>query len=147
MLLELDEEILAAELATLKSDGVQSVAVGFLHSYIDASHEIRTRDLIEQLWPEAQVTLSSEVCPEIREYERFSTACANAYIQPLVSEYLQDLETRRRALGMRCPMLLMQSGGGLGTLEDALRFPVRLIESGPAGGALLSAELARSFSD
>jgi len=145
VLLDLNEDTLAAELANLKNDGVESVAVGFLHSYVNPDHEIRTRDLIEQLWPEARVTLSSEVCPEIREYERFSTACANAYIQPLVTEYLQDLETRRRALGMQCPMLLMQSGGGLGTLEDALRFPVRLIESGPAGGALLSAELARAF--
>ena len=145
VLLDLDEETLATELSNLKNDGVESVAVGYLHSYVNAGHEIRTRDIIEQLWPEARVTLSSEVCPEIREYERFSTACANAYIQPLVSEYLQDLENRRRALGMQCPMLLMQSGGGLGTLEDALRFPVRLIESGPAGGALLSAELARAF--
>ena len=145
VLMELDEDTLATKLSDLKNSGVESVAVGFLHSYVDPNHELRTREIIENLWPEVTVTLSSEVCPEIREYERFSTACANAYIQPMVSEYLRDLETQRRSIGMQCPMLLMQSGGGLGTLEDSLRFPVRLVESGPAGGALLSAELARSF--
>ena len=129
----------------MKEQNVESVAIGFLHSYANNSHERQAAKVVQELWPEVSVTLSSEVCPEIREYERFSTACANAYIQPLVRRYLQDLESRRRALSMTCPMLLMQSGGGLGTLDDALRFPVRLVESGPAGGALLSAELARSF--
>ena len=145
VLLTLDEDLLAAKVVALRDEGVESIAIGFLHSYLDSRHEILARGIVESLCPDVAVTLSSEVCPEIREYERFSTACANAYIQPLVAEYLNDLESRRRELGMRCPMLLMQSGGGLGTLDDALRFPVKLVESGPAGGALLSAELARSF--
>ncbi|MDG2112521.1 MAG: hydantoinase/oxoprolinase family protein, partial [Actinomycetota bacterium] len=97
------------------------------------------------VWPEVPITLSCEVCPEIREYERFSTACANAYVQPLMQQYLLDMEERRRSMGMGCPMFLMQSGGGLGTLAEALKHPVRLIESGPAGGALLAAEIAREL--
>ena len=145
VLLKLDEQFLREKVLALRDDGVESIVIGFLHSYMDPRHEIRAREIVESLCPDVSITLSSEVCPEIREYERFSTACANAYIQPLVNAYLQDLETRRRNLGMHCPMLLMQSGGGLGTLADALRFPVRLVESGPAGGALLSAELSRAF--
>lgn len=145
VLLKLDEQFLREKVSALRDDGVESIVIGFLHSYMDPRHEIRASEIVESLCPDVSITLSSEVCPEIREYERFSTACANAYIQPLVSAYLQDLETRRRNLGMHCPMLLMQSGGGLGTLADALRFPVRLVESGPAGGALLSAELSRAF--
>ena len=141
----LDEAAVAAAVEKLKASDIESVAVGFLHSYINSDHEVRTADLISARWPEVSVSMSSDVCPEIREYERFSTTCANAYIQPLVTKYLTDLEARRHSLGMKCPMLLMQSGGGLGTLEDALKFPVRLVESGPAGGALLSAEIARSF--
>ena len=141
----LDRDAVHNAVEHLKELEIESVAIGFLHSYLNSDHETQTAEIIRSQWPEVTVSLSSEVCPEIREYERFSTTCANAYIQPLLTRYLRDLEARRRALGMGCPMLLMQSGGGLGTLEDALQFPVRLVESGPAGGALLSAELARSF--
>jgi len=145
ILKDLDGEAVARAVEQLKARDVESIAIGFLHSYTNSDHEARAAEIIESHWPEVSVSLSSEVCPEIREYERFSTTCANAYIQPLLTRYLTDLETRRNSLGMSCPMLLMQSGGGLGTLEDALQFPVRLVESGPAGGALLSAEIARSF--
>ena len=145
VLKELDTSALETAVQVMKEQNVESIAIGFLHSYANNSHERRAAKVVHDLWPEVSITLSSEVCPEIREYERLSTACANAYIQPLVTKYLQDLESRRHALSMTCPMLLMQSGGGLGTLDDALRFPVRLVESGPAGGALLSAELARSL--
>ncbi|MAK24550.1 MAG: methylhydantoinase, partial [Acidimicrobiaceae bacterium] len=145
VLKELDTSALETTVQVMKEQNVESIAIGFLHSYANNSHERRAAKVVQELWPEVSITLSSEVCPEIREYERLSTACANAYIQPLVTKYLQDLESRRHALSMTCPMLLMQSGGGLGTLDDALRFPVRLVESGPAGGALLSAELARSL--
>ncbi|MDP7066230.1 MAG: hydantoinase/oxoprolinase family protein, partial [Acidimicrobiales bacterium] len=145
VLRDLDIEGLEVAIRSMKENAVESVAIGFLHSYINAEHEQRAADFVRTHLPDAAIALSSEVCPEIREYERLSTTCANAYIQPLLTRYLEDLESRRRSLGMNCPMLLMQSGGGLGTLDDALRFPVRLVESGPAGGALLSAELARSF--
>jgi len=89
------------------------------------------------------ICLSSEVCPEIREYERFSTTVANAYVRPLMGSYLFRLQDSIRQKGLHCPMLLMMSGGGLTTLELAARFPIRLVESGPAGGAILAAHLAR----
>jgi len=89
------------------------------------------------------ICLSSEVCPEIREYERFSTTCANAYVRPLMQGYLLRLRAELDACGLRCSLLLMMSGGGLTTLENAARFPVRLVESGPAGGAILSSWIAR----
>ena len=145
VLLPLDEGAVRAAAELLAADGVTSVAVGYLHSYLDARHEERTAEILAECWPEATVTLSSEVCPEIREYERFSTACANAYIAPLMRQYLTDLDARLAALGLGCELFLMTSGGGLGTLGEALRFPVRLIESGPAGGALLASELARGL--
>ena len=93
--------------------------------------------------PACPITLSSAVCPEIREYERFSTACANAYVQPLMASYLERLAAELKRRGFGCPLYLMTSGGGLTTLATAMRFPVRLVESGPAGGAILSAGLAR----
>ena len=142
VLLPLDEQAVRNAAVDLREQGVQSVAVGFLHSYRFDTHERQARDILAEVWPEVPVTLSSDVCPEIREYERFSTASANAYVQPLMRRYLLDLEDRRRDLGMTCQMFLMQSGGGLGTLEEALVHPVRLIESGPAGGALLAAQIA-----
>jgi len=145
VLAPLDTDAVRRAAGELRAAGVESVAIGFLHSYRFDDHERRAREVLHEEWPDVPVTLSSEVCPEIREYERFSTACANAYVQPLMRRYLLDLEDRRRAAGMSCPMYLMQSGGGLGTLHEALRHPVRLVESGPAGGALLAAELAREL--
>ncbi|MDE0677115.1 MAG: hydantoinase B/oxoprolinase family protein [Acidimicrobiaceae bacterium] len=145
VLLPLDEHAVRAAAESLAADGVTSVAVGYLHAYLDARHEERTAEILAECWPEATVTISSEVCPEIREYERFSTACANAYIAPLVRQYLTDLDARLAALGLGCEVFLMTSGGGLGTLAEALRFPVRLIESGPAGGALLASGIARGL--
>lgn len=144
-LLALDEDAVREAAAALRADGVESVAVGYLHSYINASHERRTREILAECWDGVPVSLSSEVCGEIREYERFSTVCANAYIAPLMRRYLTELNERLADLGMGCEMLLMQSGGGLGTLADALSMPVRLIESGPAGGALLASQIASNL--
>jgi N-methylhydantoinase A len=128
----------------IKSAKVESVAVGFLHSYVNDAHEKRAAELLAAALPGLSVTLSSEVCPEIREYERFSTACANAYVQPLMASYLERLAAELERRGFACPLYLMTSGGGLTTLATARRFPVRLVESGPAGGAILSAGLARA---
>ena len=127
----------------LKAEKIQAVAVGFLHSYANDAHERRAGALLAAALPGVAITLSSAVCPEIREYERFSTACANAYVQPLMENYLARLAGELERRGMRCPLYLMTSGGGLTTLAAARRFPVRLVESGPAGGAILSAGLAR----
>ena len=144
-LLPLDEQAVRTAAAALAADNVESIAVGYLHAYRSPQHEIRTREILTECLPDVPITLSSEVCPEIREYERFSTACANAYVMPLVKKYLTDLSQRLVEIGLGCEMLLMQSGGGLGTLAEALRFPVRLIESGPAGGALLAADIVKDL--
>ena len=124
---------------------IQSVAVGFLHSYRNNSHEQRVREIICTEAPEIDVTLSSEVSPEMREFERISTACANAYVQPLMSRHLRSLASQLRTQGLDCPLFLMLSGGGITTLETAIRFPVRLVESGPAGGAIFSSFIAKQL--
>ena len=139
----LNEDFLSGIALKLKAEKVAAVAVGFLHSYANDVHERRAGELLAAALPEVSVTLSSAVCPEIREYERFSTACANAYVQPLMVSYLERLAAELKRRGFGCPLYLMTSGGGLTTLETARRFPVRLVESGPAGGAILSAGLAR----
>jgi len=139
----LNESSLERAIQELKAGKIQSVAVGFLHSYANDAHERRAAEILASALPGVPVTLSSAVCPEIREYERFSTACANAYVQPLIASYLDRLAAELSRRGFRCPLYLMTSGGGLTTLAAARRFPVRLVESGPAGGAILSAGLAR----
>jgi N-methylhydantoinase A len=139
----LNEDFLSGIALKLKAEKVEAVAVGFLHSYANNAHERRAGELLAARLPGISVTLSSAVCPEIREYERFSTACANAYVQPLMASYLERLAAELQRRGFGCPLYLMTSGGGLTTLETARRFPVRLVESGPAGGAILSAGIAR----
>ena len=137
------DEAASAELVTeLDRLAVESVAVGFLHAYANPGHERRVREMLQERLPHLAVTLSSEVCPEVREYERLSTAVANAYVQPLMARYLNRLGAELQQLGLHCPLLLMTSGGGLTTLETAIRFPIRLVESGPAGGAILAGGLA-----
>ena len=142
VLIPLDLDAVRALVPTLRAVGVESVAVGFLHSYVDPTHERLVRELLAEELPEVAVTLSSEVCAEIREYERLSTACANAYIQPLMATYLADLDGRLAKLGISAPLLLMVSNGGLCTLDTAMRAPIGLVESGPAGGALLASRVA-----
>ena len=107
-------------------------------------HERRVRDILAEELPDIPVSLSSEVSPEMREWERFSTTVANAYVQPLMARYLRESGRRAaRASALPAPMFLMLSGGGLTTIETACRFPIRLVESGPAGGAIFSATIAR----
>ena len=143
VLIPLDEGSVHALVPRFERHGIEAVAVGLLHSYANPAHERRVGEILGAALPELRVTLSSEVCPEIREYERQSTACANAYVQPRMSGYLTRLESELRSLGLGCPLLLMTSGGGLTTLDNATRFPIRLVESGPAGGAILATEIAR----
>jgi len=139
----LDEAAVRALVPLLKGEGVEAVAVGFLHAFVNGAHERRVREILEAELPGVPVSLSSEVSPEMREWERFSTAVANAYVQPLMSRYLRRLEEGLRAGGVAAPLLLMLSGGGLTTVETACRFPIRLVESGPAGGAIFAAHIAR----
>ena len=138
----LNEDEVRALIPHLLEKEIQSVAVGFLHSYRNNSHEQRVREIICAEAPQLDVTLSSEVSPEMREFERISTACANAYVQPLMSRHLGSLASQLRTQGLDCPLFLMLSGGGITTLETAIRFPVRLVESGPAGGAIFSSFIA-----
>jgi len=132
-------EAVAGDLARLE---VESVGIGFLHSYANPVHERRAREILAGALPDVSITLSSEACPEVREYERFCTTAANAYVQPLMASYLARLRDRLEARGLTCPVLLMTSGGGLASLDAAIRFPIRLVESGPAGGAILATRIA-----
>lgn len=141
-LVPLDEDAVRAAARFFAEEGVTSVAICFLHSYANPSHEERAREILLEEQPQLTVSLSSAVAPEMREYERFCTACANAYVQPKIAGYLSKLEARLRARGLRTQMLIMLSGGGLTTVETASEFPVRLVESGPAGGAVFAASVA-----
>ena len=116
--------------------------MGFIHSYRNGDHERRFRELLLEAAPGVATSLSSEVSPRMREYERFNTTCANAYVQPQMASYLRRLESELHRLGVGCPLHLIHSGGGLLSVEVAAAFPVRLVESGPAGGAVFAAELA-----
>ena len=132
-------EVLADDLAAA---GYDSIAVGLLHSYVNDSHERMIRDVLGARLPGVMVSLSSEVSPQMREYERFNTTIANAYIKPLMKSYLGRLKGRLADEGADCPVFLMHSGGGIISLESAAEFPVRLVESGPAGGAVFAADIA-----
>ena len=143
--LPLDIGALEALAGELKSLEVESIAVGFLHSYVNPMHERAAGEILSRLLPDIPVTLSSEICPEAREYDRFTTATANAYVQPLMARYLGHLRQLLVESGFDCPVLLMTSGGGLTTLDMAAKFPIRLVESGPAGGAILASQIARDM--
>ena len=140
---DVDEvEALAKEIVR---KGYESVAVGLIHSYQNGEHERQVRDILLRCAPELSVSISSEVSPQIREFERFCTVCANAYVKPVMAAYLERLEARLRERGAHCPLYLMHSGGGIISVDSAKQFPVRLLESGPAGGAIFAAEIAKRY--
>jgi N-methylhydantoinase A len=143
VLLALDEAAVRAHIPFMRAEGIESLAIGFIHGFVNPTHERRAAEIVREAWPELPVSLSSEVSPEMREWERFSTTVANAYVQPLMARYLKQLELGLRAAGLACPLYLMLSGGGLTTIDTAARFPIRLVESGPTGGAIFSAFVAR----
>ena len=143
VLLALDEAAVRAHIPFMRAEGIESLAIGFIHGFVNPTHERRAAEIVREAWPELPVSLSSEVSPEMREWERFSTTVANAYVQPLMARYLKQLELGLREAGLACPLYLMLSGGGLTTIDTAARFPIRLVESGPAGGAIFSAFVAR----
>jgi N-methylhydantoinase A len=140
----LDMAELEALLPQLERAGVEAVAVGLLHAYANPVHEEQVAAFLARHLPGVSVSLSSQVSAELREYERFSTTCANAYTQPMMARYLGLLEDELRKRGFGCPLFLMLSGGGLCDADTAARFPIRLIESGPAGGAMFASHLARA---
>ncbi|WP_020202521.1 hydantoinase/oxoprolinase family protein [Cupriavidus sp. WS] len=140
------DEAQVVELARrLLADGIESVAVCFLHGYANPAHERRVRDLLREHAPGLWVSLASDVCPEIREYERLSTVSANAYVQPQVAGYLRRLQEGAAARGLRAEPFLMTSGGAITTLQAGIDEPVRLVESGPAGGAVLARQVAEQI--
>lgn len=130
------------DLLALEENGYEAVAVGFIHSYMNNSHESLFQEILLDQLPDMRVSISSEVSPQMREFERFNTVCANAYVQPMMAAYLERLKTKLADAGAKCDIHLIHSGGGLISIESAIKFPVRLIESGPAGGAIFASEIA-----
>ncbi|WP_426955878.1 hydantoinase/oxoprolinase family protein [Muricoccus radiodurans] len=144
VLLPLDEAaVRAATRRLVEEEGIEALAVGFLHSYREGRHEARAGEIVRDLYPDLPVSLSSRVAPEIREFERTSTACANAYVQPLMRRYLDRLEGTLASRGFAGRLHVMLSGGGIAAVQDARDYPIRLIESGPAAGAMAASFLAR----
>ncbi|MGA5507014.1 hydantoinase/oxoprolinase family protein [Streptomyces umbrinus] len=139
----LDEAAVLTHVADLLEHGVEALAVAFLHSYRNPGHELRVRSLLSTAYPDLPVTLSSAVAPVIGEFERASTACLNAYVQPLMSRYLDDLCRDLSVMGITAPLRIVLSSGGVTNLDDAKQFPVRLLESGPAAGAIAAATVAK----
>lgn len=142
VLIALDRAEVEALVETLAAAGYESVAVGLLHSYVNDVHERLIAEVLAERLPGVMVSLSSQVSPQMREYERFNTTIANAYIKPLMKSYLGRLKGRLAEEGADCPVFLMHSGGGIIDITTAAEFPVRLVESGPAGGAVFAANIA-----
>ncbi|MEO9631614.1 MAG: hydantoinase/oxoprolinase family protein [Sulfitobacter sp.] len=145
VLLPLDRAEVEALADRIAEAGYESVAVGLIHSYLNDAHERLIREVLEERLPGVMVSISSEVSPQMREYERFNTVVANAYIKPLMKSYLGRLEGRLQEEGVSCNIFLMHSGGGIISIESAAEFPVRLVESGPAGGAVFAANIAARY--
>lgn len=141
---ELDEARLEEIAKTIAAQDFGAVAIGFIHSYMNDSHEKRAREILERHL-DLPISISSEVSPQMREFERFNTVCANAYVRPQMASYLARLQDRLKEMAATCPVFMIHSGGGLISVETAAEFPVRLIESGPAGGAIFAADVARRF--
>ena len=139
----LDEAFVRSLVAELRDKGVRAVAVCYLNSFRNAAHERRTRELIAEVAPEIRVSVSADVVPEIREFQRTSTTTVNVYVQERVAAYLQEIQQRLNGLQFTGSFFVMLSSGGIGTPETAARFPVRMLESGPAAGALAAAALGQ----
>lgn len=144
-LVPLDMSALDDVIDDIEARDYESIAIGLMHSYRNPDHERRVRDRLLTRLPHVTLSISSEVSPQIREYERFNTVCANAFVKPLMSSYLGRLASGLAAHGITCPVYLMHSGGGLMSLTSAAEFPVRLLESGPAGGAIYAADIAERY--
>lgn len=140
----LDEPALEALADHIAAEGYGAVAIGFIHSYMNPAHEQRARAIIAAR-VKVPISISSEVSPQMREFERFNTVCANAYVRPQMESYLARLQVRLREMGAGCPVFMIHSGGGLIDVRTAAEFPVRLVESGPAGGAIFAAHVAGRF--
>jgi N-methylhydantoinase A len=144
VLTALDEDAVREAVTRLvEREGVQALAICFLHAYANDAHEQRVRAIVEDLYPQLYVSSSADVFPYVREFERWTTTCANAYAQPLVDRYLSRLESGLDEMGFAGSLWVIGSSGGLMTPRAARRHPVRLLESGPAAGVLMSARFGR----
>jgi N-methylhydantoinase A len=141
----LDESCIYDLISRIDRDDIQSIAISLLHSYVNDSHELRLRELLLIQRPQLSVSLSCEVSPKIGEFERLCTTLANAYIRPLMDDYLRKLEQAVIDEGFECPLYIITSGGGMTTPDNARQFPIRMVESGPSGGAVLAAKVARDL--
>ena len=141
----LDETSVHQAIEHLMKNGVKAIAVAYLHSYTDGSHERRTRELIQTVAPDMYVSLSSEVLPRIKEYQRVSTTAINAYVGPLIKGYLNGLQQRLTDAGLKGPLLIMMSHGGIGPVDEAVRVAAATALSGPAGGLAGARRIAESF--
>ncbi len=141
VIVPLDEDAIPQIAAIVREADIESVAICFLHSYLNPQHEQQAGEFLRAHAPDIAISLSSEVAPEIREYFRASTTVINAALRPIVSRYLENIETRLHAQGIRSELLVMQSSGGLMTFADARSRPVFMVESGPAAGVITAAHL------
>ena len=144
VLTPLDEDALRQVAGKLRDEGVESIAVCFLHAYANPTHERRAGEIIAEVFPEAVVSLSAEVAPEFREYLRASTTVINSCIRPVVARYLQRIEDRLAQAGIAAELLVMQSSGGVYTFAAARQKPVYMVESGPAAGVIAAAHLGQA---
>ena len=145
VLTPLDEGTVRDVAERLRQEDVESIAVCFLHAYINPSHEKRTGEILREILPDTIISLSSEVAPEFREYFRASTTVINASISPVVGRYLQSIEARLRAEGLEAELLVMQSSGGVFTFAAAIEKPVFMVESGPAAGVIAATYLGATL--
>jgi len=139
---KLDEDSVVKAMQVLKGHGVESVAVSLINAYANPSHEQAVREVLKKEAPEVHVTLSSDVLPEMREYERTSTTVINAYVMPVMKRYVASLEGGLRGAGFKVPLLLMQSNGGTMSAQLACETPMHVVESGPAAGVIAAHHLA-----
>lgn len=132
----LDEDAIRAACAVFRKRGIKSVVVGFMFAFLNDAHEQRAKEIVLEELPDAYVTCSSEVAKVMREYERFSTAAMNCYVGPKTAFYLRDLESRLQGAGVRSKLRIMQSNGGVSTVDACAKRPIRILMSGPAGGVI-----------
>ena len=142
ILASLDEEMVRSAATHFRQEGIESIAVSLNHSYANPAHEVRTREVVKEVFPGAHLSLSSEVLPVFREYERTITTVLNAYVMPRVSHYIENLDQELGDLGVRAPLLIMKSNGGVIGADTATRQPVHTALSGPAAGVMSAIDVA-----
>ncbi|WP_299785734.1 hydantoinase/oxoprolinase family protein, partial [uncultured Tateyamaria sp.] len=144
VLLPLDRDEVEQMVQTITAGDYDAVAIGLIHSYANDAHEVQMAEALRAAEPDLSISISSVISPQMRELPRFNTVIANAYVQPQVADYLGRLVQRLKDAGVGAPVFMLHSGGGLMSVEDAAEQPVRLLESGPAGGAIFAADYARA---